>query len=154
MRISHKTEYGILALLYITCNGEKGPVPVQTMAQELLIPRRFLEQIIAVFKKNGLVKSIRGPHGGYLMAKDPQTVTLAEVMNITEGPFQLWGCVKDKEHLYCSFENVCAVRGIWQEIQSSVERLLNSFNLKELCDKTRDLKRQQEMLKQAWSEVK
>jgi Rrf2 family protein len=153
MKLSAKTEYGVLALLYIACNGEMGPVTVQTMAKELLIPRRFLEQIVNLFKKNGLVKSVRGAHGGYLMARDPQSITMGEILRLTEGPFQTWGCVTDKENFYCSFQNVCAVRGIWQEIQDSMERVLNSFNLKEMCEKTRDLKRRQEMLRQAWAGV-
>ena len=151
MKLSAKTEYGVLALLYIACHSEVGPVTVQTMAKELLIPRRFLEQIVNLFKKNGLIKSVRGIHGGYLMARDPQSVTMGEILKLTEGPFQTWGCVTDKDNFYCSFQNVCAVHGIWQEIQDSMERVLNSFNLKEMCEKTRDLKRRQEMLRQAWA---
>jgi Rrf2 family protein len=153
MKFSAKSEYGILALLYITCHGEATPVTVQTMAQELLIPRRFLEQIVNIFKKHGFIKSVRGAHGGYMLARDPQSITVKEILNLTEGPFQTWGCVTDKENFYCSFQNVCAVRGIWQEIQDSVERVLNSFNLKELSDKSRDLQHRQEMLRQAWSGV-
>ena len=153
MKISAKSEYGILALLYITCHGETRPVAVQTMAQELKIPRRFLEQIISAFKKGGLVKSIRGAHGGYILARDPETITMGDVLNVTEGPFHTWGCVNEKETFYCSRENLCAIRGIWQEIQNSMERVLNSFNLKEMCDRTRDLKRRQEVLLQAWSGV-
>jgi Rrf2 family transcriptional regulator, cysteine metabolism repressor len=153
MRFSHKSEYAILALLYITCHGEKGPVTVQTMAQELLIPKRFLEQIIHIFKKKGLVQSVRGAHGGYLMAKDPQEITIGEIVGVTEGPFQTWGCVNDQDNFFCSLQNVCAVRGIWQEIQAAMEQVLNSFNLKQMCDRTRDLKRRQEILRQAWSGV-
>lgn len=153
MRFSSKAEYGLLALLYITCHGEHGPVAVQTMARELLIPRRFLEQIVNLFKKNGLIKSVRGVHGGYLMAKDPAQITVGEILQITEGPFQTWGCVSDQENFFCSLQNVCVVRGVWHEIQKSVERILNSFNLKDLCDKTRDLRRRQEILRQAWTGV-
>ncbi len=153
MRFSHKSEYGILALLYISCHQDQGPVPVQTMARELLIPRRFLEQIVGIFKKEGLIRSVRGPHGGYVMAKNPEEITVGDVISITEGPFRTWGCVTDKENFYCSLENVCAVRGIWQEIQTAMDNVLKSFNLKEMCDKTRDLKRRQEMLRQAWSGV-
>jgi Rrf2 family protein len=153
MKLSAKTEYGVLALLYIASHGAVEPVTVQTMAKELLIPRRFLEQIVNLFKKNGLIKSVRGAHGGYLMAREPQGITMGEILKLTEGPFQTWGCVTDKDNFYCSFQNVCAVRGIWQEIQDSMERVLNSFNLKEMCEKTQDLKRRQEMLRQAWAEV-
>lgn len=153
MRISAKSEYGILALLHITCHGEIRPVTVQTMAQELNIPRRFLEQIVGAFKKAGLVKSIRGSHGGYVLARDPEGITMGDVLNVTEGPFHTWGCVTERENFYCSLENICAIRGIWQEIQNAMERVLNSFNLKELCERTRDLKRRQEMLHQAWSGV-
>jgi Rrf2 family transcriptional regulator, cysteine metabolism repressor len=154
MRISAKSEYGILALLFIACQREIGPVTVQTMAQELSIPKRFLEQIVAAFKREGLIKSIRGSHGGYILAKDPEKITMSDVLTITEGPFHSWGCVTEQDNFYCSRENICAVRGIWQEVQNAVEQVLTSFNLKEMCDRTRDLKRRQEVLLQAWSEVK
>lgn len=153
MRISAKSEYGILALLHIACHGHERPVNVQAMAEELRIPRRFLEQIVAAFKKHGLIRSIRGAHGGYVLARDPEQITVADILNITEGPFHTWKCVTEKDTFFCSLENVCALHGVWADIQRSVEQILRSFNLKEMCDKTRELKRRQAALLEAWSGV-
>lgn len=153
MKISAKSEYGVLALLHIACAGESRPVTVQAMAQELRIPRRFLEQIVGAFKREGFIKSIRGAHGGYALAKPAESITMADILRVTEGPFQTWRCVTEKENFYCSLENVCALHLVWQDIQGSVERLLGSFNLKQMCEKTHDLRHRQEVLLQAWSGV-
>lgn len=153
MRISAKTEYGILALLHVTCHAEEKPVAVQTMARQLKIPRRFLEQIVMDFKKHGLIRSIRGAHGGYVLAKPPESITMADVLAITEGPFHTWSCVTEKDNFYCSLENVCAVHTVWQEIQNSVDQILRSFNLKQMSERTRHLKHRQEVLIQAWAGV-
>ena len=112
-----------------------------------------MEQIASSFKKHGLIQSIRGAHGGYVLAKPPEDITMADILTITEGPFHTWRCVTEKADFYCSLENICALHLVWQEIQDSVEQLLKSFNLKQMCEKNFDLKRKQEMLIQAWSGV-
>ena len=137
MHFSAKTEYAVLALLYLTCHGQNGPVAVHEMAKELDIPYRFLEQIMALLKRAGLIHSVRGSHGGYLLAKEPKLITFGEILMLTEGPVAPWACVAEDDHFSCSLEPTCAVRGVWQEVQTAIYRILNNTTLHELCEKTK-----------------
>jgi Rrf2 family cysteine metabolism transcriptional repressor len=137
MNFSAKTEYAVLALLYLTCHGQDGPVTVHKMAEELDIPYRFLEQIISLLKHAGLVHSVRGAHGGYLLARDPKQINFGEILVLTEGPVAPWACVAGDDHFACSFEPTCAVRGVWQQVQHSIYQILNNTTLQDLCDKTK-----------------
>jgi Rrf2 family cysteine metabolism transcriptional repressor len=137
MHFSAKTEYAVLCLLYLTCHGQHGPVTVHEMAKELDISHRFLEQIIGLLKRAGLVHSLRGSHGGYLLAKEPRLITFGEVLALTEGPVTPWACVSGDDHFACSLEPTCAVRNVWQEVQTAIHQILNNTNLQDLCDKTK-----------------
>jgi Rrf2 family cysteine metabolism transcriptional repressor len=137
MNFSAKTEYAVLALLYLTCHGQDGPVTVHKMAEELDIPYRFLEQIISLLKRSGLVHSVRGSHGGYLLAKEPKQITFGEILELTEGPVAPWACVSGDDHFACSFQPTCAVRTVWQQVQHSIYEILNNTTLQDLCDKTK-----------------
>jgi len=136
MHFSAKTENAVLALLYLTCHGKQGPVTVQKMAQELAIPHSFLEQIVGMLKRAGLIHSVRGSHGGYLLAKDPKQLTFGEVLELTEGPVAPWACVSGDDHFACSLEPTCAVRSVWQEVQTAIRQVLNNTTLHDLCERT------------------
>lgn len=137
MHFSAKTEYAVLALLYLTCHGQRGPVTVHEISKELDIPQRFLEQIISLLKRAALVHSVRGSHGGYLLAKDPKQITFGEILTLTEGPVAPWACVAHDDNFSCSLEATCAVRGVWRQVQSAIYNILNNTNLQELCEKTK-----------------
>ena len=136
MHFSAKTENAVLALLYLTCHGQSGPVTVQKMSQELDIPHSFLEQIVALLKRAGLIHSIRGSHGGYLLAKEPKQITFGEILELTKGPVAPYACVADDDHFACSLEPTCAVRHVWQEVQTAIHQILNNTTLHDLCERT------------------
>ncbi len=141
MRISAKSEYGILALLYLTCKGQGHPVTVQTISTELGIPKRFLEQIVGDLKRGGLIRSTRGAQGGYTLTRDPREIKLGEVFEVTEGPFDA-----ESHDLLCDFENLHAVRSVWKEIRESIYRVLNGITLKEMCNRTLEMKQRRQLL--------
>jgi Rrf2 family protein len=136
MHFTAKTENGVLALLYLTCHGQHGPITVHEMAQELDIPHSFLEQIVGLLKRAGLVHSVRGSHGGYLLAREPKQITFGEILELTEGPIAPWACVAGDDHFACSFEPTCAVRSVWQDVQKAIHQVLNNTTLHDLCEKT------------------
>ena len=87
MKVSAKTEYACIAMLELSASYPTDePVRIRKIAEEHGIPSRFLVQILLQLKGAGLVVSTRGAAGGYQLAKPPEEITLAEVMNVTEGP--------------------------------------------------------------------
>ncbi len=86
MKLSRKSEYAILAMISLARNYGQKLMTIQNLADENEIPRKFLEQILIDLKRQKLVRSIRGPHGGYLLAKNPEEITLARIIRLFEGP--------------------------------------------------------------------
>lgn len=86
MKLSSRTEYAFLALLYLARNKQDKMVHGSTIAKEQKIPIRFLQQILFILKQARLVKSIKGKNGGYSLSRDPTKITVAEVVRLFDGP--------------------------------------------------------------------
>lgn len=86
MKLSRKSEYAILALISLAKNQEEKLLTIQDLADLNQIPRKFLEQILIVLKRQNLVRSIRGPQGGYKLAKPASEISLAEIIRLIDGP--------------------------------------------------------------------
>lgn len=87
MKVSHRTIYGILAALDLALQNGASPVQAKSISHRQAIPLRFLEQVLHTMKKAGLVDSLRGAQGGYLLRKTPEAISLAEIVEALEGPF-------------------------------------------------------------------
>jgi Rrf2 family protein len=85
MRLSSRSEYALLALVYLARHEDAGYVPVQTIADTQDIPAKFLEQILLSLKRAHYVRSLKGQHGGYRLAQPPAKVTLAAVIRLFDG---------------------------------------------------------------------
>ena len=86
MRLSNKGEYALLAMLYLSRRAGAGPVPIHVICEQNALPRKFLEQILLSLKRAGYVRSRMGPDGGYELARDPASITMAEVIRLMDGP--------------------------------------------------------------------
>ena len=91
MKFSQKSRYAIKALIDIAINGKDGKVTVYSIAERNGISVKFLEQILAMLRKSGIVKSVHGTKGGYFLNKRPSEITVAEVLYAVEGDFTISG---------------------------------------------------------------
>jgi Rrf2 family cysteine metabolism transcriptional repressor len=89
MKLSIKVQYGLQAVLALAINYESGPLQIKDIAKTHGIPARFLEQLLLILKKGGLLVSHRGMHGGYSLAKHPSEISLLELIELLEGPIEL-----------------------------------------------------------------
>ena len=89
MKLSIKIHYGLQAILVLALNYESGAVQIRDIAKSQQIPPRFLEQILLIMKKGGLLVSLRGMKGGYALAKHPSDINLLDVIQVLEGPIEL-----------------------------------------------------------------
>lgn len=109
--ISTKSVYGVIATYYIYRHQEKSAVKIQEIADKMDLPKNYLEQILLILKKADILKSIRGAKGGYVLAKDPDEVTVLEVMEALEGSF-------------CDFEfgnRECSLISFWEQAKQGVK---------------------------------
>ena len=86
MKVSAKSEYGVRAMVQLARAFGSGPMPLSLIAEREKISLDFLEQVMLALRNEGLVKSVRGVHGGYLLARDPDSVAVGEVIQAIEGP--------------------------------------------------------------------
>jgi len=136
MKLSTRTRYGIRAVLELSENYGKGPVQLKIIARDQGISVKYLEQLMATLKSAGIVNSVRGSKGGYVLAKSPNQIRLSDCFNCLEGPVVTVECVENDS--YCPRTNDCIAREVWTEVQKAVMSVLKSMTLQSLLDKSKD----------------
>lgn len=123
MKFSIKVQYGLQAMLALSLNYGGGQVRIKSIASEHSIPIRFLEQLLLVLKRAGLVNSVRGKHGGYLLGKKPSEISLLDIIEALEGPLELTN--KEMRKTPIIFET-------FKKVQSEFRERLKRLTLDEL----------------------
>ena len=139
MKFSLKSEYAILALLDMGLNADKGPVHVRAIANRRSIPVKFLEQVMSSLKKAGLVESIRGAQGGYVLSRPPHQITLADIVEAIEGPIAPMDCVGEGKEYRCKYiTGGCALKDVWEDVKKAIKDVLKRTTIADLCIKSRE----------------
>jgi Rrf2 family protein len=132
MKISTRTRYGMRAILELALAYKAGPLQIKVIAQRQNISAKYLEQLIAIIKTAGLVRSIRGPHGGYVLARPPQDIKLSEIFRVLEGPVLTVECVENKEA--CVSYADCITRRLWMQVNNAILNVLENKTLQDLIE--------------------
>ena len=133
MKLSTRTRYGIRAILELAENYGEGPLHLKSIARSQGLSVKYLEQLMAVLKSAGIVGSVRGSKGGYILAKKPQEVKVSECFGCLEGSVITAECVDDET--LCPRTADCAARGLWAEVEDAIKEVLESVTLQDLIDK-------------------
>lgn len=123
------------AILELAIEYSNKPVQIKTIAKRQNISGKYLEQLMAILKSSGLIRSVRGPRGGYLLAKPPQEIKLSQVFTALEGPLITVECIEHPE--FCLNCTDCITRQVWTDVQNAIIGVLESMTLQDLADKTR-----------------
>jgi len=132
MRLLTNSRYGTRLLLDIAVYGRDEPVLMRDSAKRLGISQKYLEKIARQLKNGGYVKTRRGPNGGHMMAVDPSTITVGEVVRLLEGGTELVGCGKDA--VSCTHAPGCLTRLLWKEASLAMYSHLDKFCFGELVN--------------------
>jgi Rrf2 family iron-sulfur cluster assembly transcriptional regulator len=126
---SKKIFYSIEAVLYIAYNSAYGPISSKEIAEKQGLPSRYLEQIMQRLVRAGILRGVRGPRGGYLLAKERRRITLAEICEVLDDD-------KDSEEdkITCTPLGHKIVMPLWQRLNDSMMATLREVNIAELCD--------------------
>ncbi len=131
MKISTKGRYGLRMMLDLVHHYQNGLVSLKEIAQRQEISEKYLEQIIILLHKSGLIKSMRGSQGGYALAKSPEEITVGAVLRALEGSLVPVDCVLDVES--CPRAEGCATRRLWNKIADAVSGVVDNTTLAELA---------------------
>ncbi|MDK2823148.1 MAG: Rrf2 family transcriptional regulator, cysteine metabolism repressor [Clostridia bacterium] len=134
MKLSTKGRYGVKAMFDLAQNYGSGPIPLNSIAQRNSISEHYLEQLIAVLRKAGLVKSVRGAQGGYILSKSPEAITIGDIIRVLEGPIAPVDCVSEEEPEPCNNAEFCVTRSIWARVRDSVADVLDSITLADMLE--------------------
>lgn len=151
MKFSAKGEYAVMAVLEMSLQEGHGPLQVKSIARKQGIPPRFLEQVMSALKRAGVVESIRGAQGGYILSKPAAEIRLGDVLTAIDGSLAPMECVSDNDR-YCfqDKDNLgveqCLIRELWAEVKTSLQGVLNSITFDELCERKHKKDRQRTLM--------
>lgn len=123
MKISTKGRYGLTIMMELANRNGEGPTSLRSIAQRHDLSEHYLEQLIAPLRNAGLVKSIRGAYGGYVLAKQPEEISAGDVIRVLEGPISPVEFAEEEDP---------AKRYLWLRIRDSISAVLDSTSLQDL----------------------
>ncbi len=141
MKLSTRGRYGLRAMIDMAMSEEKSPIPTHTIAEREGLSERYLEQLMVPLKRAGLVKSVRGSQGGYILARNPQDITAGDVIRVLEGPIAPVECVSESNPDSCSRSDFCVTRSLWTKVRDSIAQVLDSYTLADLAREAQQMPR-------------
>ena len=132
MKISTKGRYGLRALLDLAIHSKEGQVSLSGIAERQMISQNYLEQVFAVMRRAGLVKSIKGFQGGYMLAMEPEKITVDMVVTALEGEFRIIDDSVVEDNINDPIR-LAVKELVWDRINEQVGSYLKSTTLKDLC---------------------
>jgi Rrf2 family transcriptional regulator, cysteine metabolism repressor len=132
-KLSTKGRYGVRLMLDLALNYGKGPVALKDVAKRQEISGKYLEHLITPLKKGKLIRSSRGAGGGYVLTRDPGSISLQEIIALVEGPMCIAECTKDSK--ICKRSQGCLSRGVWKELADKISETLTEMTLKKIIEK-------------------
>ena len=137
MKLSSRSRYGFRAILELGIEYGKGPIQIKVISDREAISNKYLEQLIAMLKASGLVRSMRGPKGGYVLSRPPQEIKLSEIFTTLEGPLLTVECLDHPD--VCPRHADCVTRDLWMEMQDAVVKVLEGKTLQDMVDAAKKL---------------
>ena len=125
------------ALIDLAQYSEIEPVSISSIANRQAISEGYLEQLMSLLKKAGLIKSIRGAGGGYVLAKDVAEISVGDVLRALEGSLQPVECAAFSEDDSCEAAGGCVTKYVWQRINESINQTVNEISLKQLVEESK-----------------
>ncbi len=137
MKLSTKGRYGLRAVLDLAINGDTEAVALSGIAERQDISISYLEQLIAKLKKAGIVNSIRGAQGGYLLAKKPEEISVGDILRALEGDLNIVDCAEIVgSGEACSGSDLCVTKYVWMRISDSINNTVDTMMLSELLEES------------------
>jgi Rrf2 family transcriptional regulator, cysteine metabolism repressor len=130
MKMSTKGRYGLRVMMELAENYGRGPISVDVIARNQDISGKYIHVLAMGLKSAGLVRTARGPSGGYELARKPSSITVLDVISALEGGSAPVECVSDPS--FCHRSHRCAARDVWCDVASAVDNVLSGITLERL----------------------
>ena len=138
MKISTKGRYALRFMLDLAIYGGDEYVSLREISDRQDISLKYLEQIVSLFNKNGFIKSVRGPQGGYKLAKAPEAYTVGDILRTTDGALAPVACLETPEN-DCSRSSSCGTLPFWEGLYHAINDYVDGVTLADLCENQRSV---------------
>ena len=136
MKFGVGVDYSLKALLMLADRYPSAqPLRVEEIDAVQGVPENYLRRLLIELKRGGLVLSQKGPNGGYMLARPPARITMADVVEIIEGDYTPVECLEDGANSFCPRDGGCPMRDVWREVRDSVVGILRSATLQSLAER-------------------
>jgi Rrf2 family protein len=132
LKLSTKGQYGVRAMFEISRGYPGGPVTIKEISERQDVSVAYLEQILNKLRHAGLIKSVKGPGGGYLLTREPGDITIASILKELEGPVAITSCLDPEEG--CARVEGCVTHLLWKALGAKIEAFLETITLKDLLE--------------------
>ncbi len=135
MRLGTKGRYAVMAMVDLACQDNASPVSLAEIAERQEISLSYLEQLFAKLRRAGVVRSVRGPGGGYLLAHDRDETRIADIIAAVDEPIQAVRCTPGAAIGCRGDRSRCLTHDLWEELSNQIHLYLSSVSLGDVCEK-------------------
>ncbi len=133
MKLSTKGRYAVMAMVDLTRNSSGSPVALADIAERQEISLSYLEQLFAKLRRGGLVRSVRGPGGGYLLAHTAEATRISDIILAVDEPIRATRCAPGSPAGCRSNKSRCLTHDLWEELGNQIHLYLSSVTLADVC---------------------
>jgi Rrf2 family iron-sulfur cluster assembly transcriptional regulator len=135
VKLSTKGRYAVMAMADLAHHSKGKPIPLAEVADRQEISLSYLEQLFGKLRKGGLVSSVRGPGGGYRLARSPDEMRVADIIMAVDEPIKATRCTPGSPTGCHSDRGRCLTHDLWEELGNQIYLYLNSVSLGDVCDR-------------------
>ncbi len=137
MRLSTRGQYAVRAMVNLAYYSKGMPVTLRDISKREQISINYLEQLFSKLRRGGIVKSVKGPGGGYILARSPEDIRIGEIIEMVEEPLNPVACLDGKDR--CDRSAVCVTQRVWKELGMRIRDFLNSITIYDLTKDVEDI---------------
>lgn len=136
MRLTTRGRYAVRAMVDLAIHGDSKPTSLREISERQAISEKYLEQLFRRLRKAGLIQTIRGARGGYILGRSPEFISIGEILRSAGESLITVQCASGKS--ICKRESVCTLKFYWKELSKKIREFLESVTLSDLCQKARE----------------
>lgn len=133
MKLTTRSEYALLAVVHIAREQDRGPVSIESIHKHYRISRKYLEHLVQTLKKGGILKAKRGPGGGYRLARDPDSISMAEIIRLMDGPLAPTEAVSTHFFSPTPLEAENEILQVFREVRNMISNHLENIFIGDFC---------------------
>ena len=139
LRLSTKSQYGVRAMFEIANGYDSGPVTIKEISEKQSVSVAYLEQILNTLRKADIIRSVKGPGGGYVLNTPPDKISIGAILRELDGPVAITSCLDPKEG--CMRIEGCVTHLLWKSLGEKIEAFLDAMSLQDLIEGQQPAKR-------------